>query len=75
MLDTLTRRDIRSIQVTGSKLGRGDRVVIDHSDGSLVIVHPGTLLTIKDFRAAVSVRELFDIAVGIVRVRNSSPHR
>src|SRR4051794_14701855 len=31
----------------------GARVVVEISDGSLVIVQPGTVLTIKDYRAAV----------------------
>ena len=48
---------------------QGGRVVIDLSDGSLVIVQPGSYLTIRDFRAATSVRELFDILLGAVRVR------
>lgn len=48
---------------------QGGRVVIDLSDGSLVIIQPGTLVTIKDFRAAASIRELFEIAIGAVRVR------
>jgi hypothetical protein len=47
----------------------GGRVVIDLSDGSMVVVQPGTLLSIKDFRAAASVRELFEIAIGAVRVK------
>jgi hypothetical protein len=48
---------------------QGGRVVIDLSDGSLVVVQPGTVLTIKDFRAAASFRELFEITVGAVRVK------
>ena len=47
----------------------GGRVVIELSDGSVVIVQPGTLLTIKNFSAAESLRELFEIAVGVVRVK------
>ena len=47
----------------------GGRLVIDLSDGSVVVVEPETVLLIKDFRAAVSLRELFDIAIGQVRVR------
>jgi hypothetical protein len=47
----------------------GGRLVIDLSDGSMVVVHAETLLTIKDYRAAASLRELFDIAFGLVRVR------
>jgi hypothetical protein len=48
---------------------QGGRVVIDLSDGSLVIVQPGSILTIKDFRAASSIRELFEITLGAVRVK------
>lgn len=47
----------------------GGRVVLDLSDGSMVIIQPGTLLSLRDFRAAASVRELFAIAVGAVRVK------
>ena len=47
----------------------GGRVVIDLSDGSVVVVQPETLLTIKDFRAAETLRELFEITVGMVRVK------
>ena len=47
----------------------GGRVVIDISDGSVVVVQPGTLLWIKDFHAAESLRELFEITVGMVRVK------
>ncbi len=47
----------------------GGRVVIDLSDGSMVIVQPGSVVLIKDYRAAASLRELFDITVGQVRVK------
>jgi hypothetical protein len=47
----------------------GGRVVIDLSDGSMVVVHPETVLTLKDFRAATSLRELFEITMGLVRVK------
>ena len=47
----------------------GGRVVIDLSDGSVMVVQPGTLLTIKNFAAAESLRELFEITIGIVRVK------
>lgn len=61
----------------GDTLNRGNRVdtrgggraVIDLSDGSVVIVQPETILVIKDFSAAASLRELFEIAVGAVRVK------
>jgi ferric-dicitrate binding protein FerR (iron transport regulator) len=47
----------------------GGRLVIGLNDGSLVIVQPETVLAIKDFRAAESLRELFEITLGIVRVK------
>ena len=47
----------------------GGRVVIDLSDGSMVVVSPESVVTLKDYRAAGSLRELFDIALGAVRVR------
>ena len=47
----------------------GGRVVIDLSDGSMVIVQPGSVVLIKDYRAAASLRELFDITLGQVRVK------
>ena len=47
----------------------GGRVVIDLSDGSMVVVQPESIIEIKDFRAASSLRELFDITLGQVRVR------
>ncbi len=47
----------------------GGRVVIDLTDGSVVIVQPETVLVIKDFQAAGSLRELFEITLGLVRVK------
>ena len=47
----------------------GGRLVIDLSDGSLVVVQPESVLIIKDYRQAESLRELFQIAVGQVRVK------
>ena len=47
----------------------GGRVVIDLSDGSVIVVQPETVLTLKDYRAAESLRELFQITIGIVRVK------
>jgi ferric-dicitrate binding protein FerR (iron transport regulator) len=47
----------------------GGRVVIDLSDGSMVIVAPESVVILKDFRAASSLRELFEIASGMVRVK------
>ncbi|MGH9835416.1 MAG: FecR family protein [Blastocatellia bacterium] len=48
---------------------RGGRVVIELTDGSVVIVQPGSRLVFKDYRAASSLRELFQILVGRVRVK------
>jgi hypothetical protein len=47
----------------------GGRVVIELSDGSMVVVSPESVVTLKDFRAASSLRELFEISVGLVRVK------
>ena len=48
---------------------RGGRVVIELTDGSVIVVQPGSRLTFKDYRAATSLRELFQIVVGRVRVK------
>jgi hypothetical protein len=61
----------------GYELGPGDRVdtrgggrvVIELTDGSMIVVQPESVIEIKDFRAAVSLRELFDIMLGSVRVK------
>src|SRR5215472_8230906 len=47
----------------------GGRVVIDLSDGSLVVVQPESVIVLKDYRQAESLRELFEIVVGVVRVK------
>ena len=47
----------------------GGRVVIDLSDGSMVVVAPESIVILKDFRAASSLRELFEITAGMVRVK------
>ena len=47
----------------------GGRVVIELSDGSMVIVQPESVIVLKDFRAAESLREFFNITVGRVRVK------
>jgi hypothetical protein len=47
----------------------GGQVVIDLSDGSMVVVSPGSLIVLKDFRQASSLRELFEITLGMVRVK------
>ena len=63
--------------VPGNELGPGDRVdtrgggrlVIELTDGSMIVVQPESVIVIKDFRAAVSLRELFEIMLGSVRVK------
>jgi hypothetical protein len=47
----------------------GGRLVIDLSDGSMVVVQPESVLIIKDYRQAESLRELFQIVLGQVRVK------
>ncbi len=47
----------------------GGRVVIELTDGSMVVVQPGTVLVFKDFLSAGTLRELFDITLGHVRVK------
>ena len=47
----------------------GGQVVIDLSDGSMVVVAPGSLVLLKDFHEASSLRELFEITLGMVRVK------
>jgi hypothetical protein len=47
----------------------GGRVTIELGDGSLVIIQPGSLVVVRDFRSASSLRELLQIVVGRVRVR------
>ena len=47
----------------------GGRVVIDLSDGSMVVVQPESVIVLKDFQQASSLRELFEIMRGMVRVR------
>ena len=61
----------------GNELSPGDRVdtrgggqlVIELTDGSMIVVQPESVIVIKDFRAAVSLRELFEIVLGSVRVK------
>ncbi|MDE3198094.1 MAG: FecR domain-containing protein [Acidobacteriota bacterium] len=47
----------------------GGRAVISLTDGSVVVVQPGSVVTLKDFHQAGSLRELFEITLGQVRVR------
>jgi hypothetical protein len=47
----------------------GGKIVIELTDGSMIVVQPESAIVIKDFRAAASVRELFEIMLGSVRVK------
>src|SRR6202011_604614 len=47
----------------------GGHATIELTDGSLVVVRPGSRIVLKDFRTANSLRELFDILLGQVRVK------
>ena len=61
----------------GYELGPGDRldtrgggrIVIELTDGSMIVVQPESVIVIKDFHAAGSLRELFEIMLGSVRVK------
>ena len=44
-------------------------MVIELTDGSMIIVQPDSVIVIKDFPRRVSIRELFDIVLGSVRVK------
>jgi hypothetical protein len=47
----------------------GGEITIELSDGSMVIVRPGSLILLKDFHSAGTLRELLEVVVGRVRVR------
>jgi hypothetical protein len=47
----------------------GGRVVIDLSDGSQVVVLPGSRVSFGDYRNAGSLRELLQIVLGRIRVK------
>src|SRR5262245_37517163 len=47
----------------------GGRVVIELTDGSVVVIHANSRIVISDYRAAPSLREMFRILVGRVRVK------
>src|SRR6266540_1063143 len=47
----------------------GGRVVIELTDGSVVVVKPNSRIVMSDYRAAPSLREMFRILVGRVRVK------
>ncbi|HEY6346129.1 MAG TPA: FecR family protein [Bryobacteraceae bacterium] len=61
----------------GYVLGPGDRldtrgggqIVIELTDGSMIVVQPESVIVIKDFHSAASLRELFEIMLGSVRVK------
>lgn len=47
----------------------GGRVVLDLSDGSQVVILPGSLVVVGDYRNANSLRELLQITLGRIRVK------
>src|SRR5262249_52340986 len=47
----------------------GGQVVIELNDGCMVVVQPESVVVLKDFKAAGSLRELFEITLGRVRVK------
>src|SRR5215831_6661837 len=47
----------------------GGRVVIELSDGSLVVIRPNSRIVINNYLAAASLRDLFRIVIGQVRVK------
>ncbi|HEX5085622.1 MAG TPA: FecR domain-containing protein [Blastocatellia bacterium] len=47
----------------------GGRVVIELTDGSVVVIQPKSRIAIRDYRSVASLREMFRILVGRVRVR------
>lgn len=47
----------------------GGQAIISLTDGSQVVVQPGSLVVLKDYRAASSLRELLEILAGRVRIK------
>lgn len=47
----------------------GGRVVIELTDGGMVIVHPNSRIVMSDYRTAASLRGMFRIVIGRVRVK------
>jgi hypothetical protein len=47
----------------------GGHLTIELSDGSLVVIRPGSQVLLKDFRTANTLRELFEVLLGRVRVK------
>ncbi len=49
----------------------GGHLAIELTDGSLVLVRPGSRVLLKDFQAANTLREMFEVLLGRVRVKIS----
>ncbi len=47
----------------------GGKITIQLTDGSLVVIQPGSHVILKDFRAAASLRELVQVFIGRIRVK------
>lgn len=47
----------------------GGKATIQLTDGSVVVIQPGSHVSLKDFRAASSLRELIQVFVGRVRIK------
>ena len=47
----------------------GGRVTVELNDGSMVVIEPESVIVLKDFRQAESLREFFEIVLGKVRVK------
>lgn len=47
----------------------GGRLTISLSDGSLIVIQPDSRVLLKDFGSASTLRELFDIFLGRIRVK------
>lgn len=47
----------------------GGRIAIELTDGSLITILPGSRIVFGDYRSAASLRELFEITAGRIRVR------
>ena len=47
----------------------GGRAVVTLTDGSIIVIQPGSVVAFRDFRQAESLRELFEITLGQVRVK------
>jgi hypothetical protein len=63
------RRNISLIPGDVIQTGINGRVVISLTDGSQITVLPNSRITLKNYRAASSVRELLEITIGRVRVK------